>query len=339
MKKFWNSTRRWLPGVLISLVVIVLVLWLVGPGRLVNAFRGADYRLILLALLTSWTWLAVRGIVWRTLLRNKASYKQVFSTLCEGYMLNNFLPLRLGELGRAFLLGRKASLPFMEVLSTIVIERALDVAFTVIVLLLSVPFVVGATSAKQLAILIGIVVVVGLVVLYWLARNPDRALGVFNRLTARWPKVQDLGGRFLAPLFSGLAILTDGWLFLRALLWMTLNWILGVAQFYITVLAFFPHAPFAWAMFGLSGAALAGAIPSAPGGVGVYEAGFVAALTLVSHDSASSLAIAIITHVFNYAMTGALGGYFLSTEGETLMSVYRQLRRRQEGDLPPARPS
>ncbi len=329
MKKFWQSTRGWLPGVVISLVVIAIILDLVGLDRLAAAFQAADYRMLLLALATSWLWLAVRGIVWRTLLQKKASYRQVFFTLCEGYMINNLLPFRLGELGRAFLLGRKANLAFMEVFSTIVIERVLDVAFTAAVLLLALPFIVGAGDAYRVAVIIGALVVGGLVALYLLARNRDLALRWFERLTRRWPKLQKQGGQFLSPLFSGLAALTNGWLFLRVLLWMAFNWLCAIAQFYITVLAFFPHAPVTWAMFALGAAAAGGAIPSAPGSLGTLDAAMVGALTLVGHDAGAALAIAVMTRFFNYILSGLLGAYALSTEGQTLMGVYHQLRRRQ----------
>ncbi len=207
-----------------------------------EAIRSANYWLLLAFLVISVTWLMVRGIVWRTLLRGRASYRDVFWTLCEGYLLNNFLPFRLGEVGRAFLLGRKAKLGFMDVLSTIVIERVLDLAFSAAILLSAVPFVVGAAGAGRIAIVIGALVVVGMVVLYLLARNREWALGLFQRLSARWPKLQTLGGDLLDSLFSGLAILTDGWLFLRFMLWMTLNWAIAIAEFLLLLLAFFPQA-------------------------------------------------------------------------------------------------
>ncbi len=79
-----------------------------------------------------------------------------FLTVCEGYLLNNFLPFRLGEIGRAFLMGRKSKLGFMEVLPTIVIERILDFAFAAAVLLSAIPFVVGATEAARVAVIIGV---------------------------------------------------------------------------------------------------------------------------------------------------------------------------------------
>ena len=106
----------------------------------------------------------------------------------------------------------------------------------------AVPFVVGAAGAGRIAIAIGVLVVIGMVILYLLARNREWALGWFHRLSARWPKLQEMGGSLLDLLFSGLAILTDGWLFLRFMLWMTLNWAIAIFQLFLLLLAFFPQA-------------------------------------------------------------------------------------------------
>ncbi len=329
MSEFWKTTRRWLPGVVISLIAILLIVHYVDLHRFVEAIRSANYWLLLAFLIVSVTWLMLRGIVWRTLLRGRASYRDVFWTLCEGYILNAFLPFRLGEVGRAFLLGRKAKLGFMDVLSTIVIERVLDLAFSAAILLSAVPFVVGAAGAGRIAIAIGALVILGMVVLYLLARNREWALGLFQRLSAHWPKLQTLGGNILVSFFSGLAILTDGGLFLRFMFWMTLNWALAIAEFWLLLLAFFPQARLLWSLFGLGAVAFGNAIPSLPGAVGTYEAALGGALTLLSGDQSTALAAALTAHLIGYIINGVLGTYALSREGETLMGVYRQLRNRQ----------
>jgi len=334
MSEFWKSVRRWLPGVIISLIAIVAIVLYVDLKSLINAVRSANYWLILAFLVISIIWLMVRGIVWRTLLRGRASYRHVFWTLCEGYLLNNFLPFRLGEVGRAFLLGRKAKLSFMDVLSTIVIERILDLAFSAAILLSAVPFVVGAAGAGRIAILIGALVIAGIIILYVLARNRVWAMGVFQRITRRWTKVQAVGGKLMDSLFSGLAILTDGWLFLRFLLWMTLNWGIAIAEFLLLLLAFFPHATLPWSLFGLGAVAFGNAVPSLPGAVGTYEAALGGALTLLSGDQSTALAAALTAHLIGYLINGVLGTYALSREGETLMGVYRQLRNRPVEENP-----
>jgi glycosyltransferase 2 family protein len=331
MTNFWKSARRWLPGVIISLGLIAFILYKFDLRNLGQAILSANYWLLLLNLVISVVWLAVRGLAWHTLLRGRASYRDVFLTISEGYLLNNVLPFRLGEVGRAFLLGRKAKLDFMEVLPTIVIERAVDLAFSAAIFLGAIPFVVGASGAGRIAaIILGGLVIVGLVILYVLACNRDWAMKLFDQFTVRWPKLQKTGGNFLAPLFTGLAVLTDGWLFVRFLLWMALDWSISIFQVYLVLLAFFPAPQPVWALFGLGAVAFANAVPSLPGAIGVYEAALGGAIALVSRNQATSLAFALVSHLFGYVVTGIIGGYALSTEGETLTGLYRQLRKRQK---------
>ena len=334
MANFWKSARRWLPGLAISLIAILAIIHFVDLDRFIAAVRSANYWLIILSIVISVVWLLVRGIVWRTLLRQRASFRDVFWTLSEGYLLNTFLPFRLGEVGRAFLLGRKARLGFMDVLSTIIIERVLDLAFSAAILLSAVPFVVGAAGAGRIALVIGALVVAGMVILYVLARNRAWALAFYQRASARWPKLQRMGGNMLDSLFSGLAILTDGWLFVRFLFWMALDWVIAIGQFMLLLLAFYPQARLLWSLFGLGAVAFGNAIPSLPGAVGTYEGALGGALTILSGDQSTALAVALTAHLTGVVVTGLLGAYALSREGETLMGVYRQLRKRQEQEQP-----
>jgi len=329
MLNFWKSTRRWLPGVIISLVAIAAILYFVNLQDFVAAIRSANYWFILVVFLLTIVWLLVRGLVWRTLLRGKATYRDTFLTVCEGYLLNNFLPIRLGELGRAFLLGRKSQLDFLEVLPTIVIERFLDLAFAAAILLSAVPYVVGATGAASIAIIIGALVVIGLVLMILLARNQEWALELFQRISSRWPAIQKQGGEFLASLLSGLSILTDGGLFVRVLLLMILNWLISLISTYLMILAFFPQATPIWSLFGLGAISFGNAIPSLPGAVGTLEAAFGGAIILLGGDKSTALAAALVGHLSNYLITGIFGLFALSNEGETVMGIYRQLQKRR----------
>jgi len=334
MKKSWKSILRWLPGVLISAAAITAILYFVDLERFLEAVRAADYRFVLLVLLMGLIWLVVRAIVWRTILRDRAAYKDAFLTMCEGYLLNNFLPFRLGEIGRAFLLGRKSGLGFLEVLPSVIIERVLDVVFAALILLSAVPFVVGSSAAGQVALMIGGIVLIGLAGLYFITRNRDRVLALFTRLVKRWPRFQTSGSRFLESLFSGFAVLTDGWHFLKVLGWMVFNWAIALLQYYLLIRAFFPNVQPIWVPFGLGAVAFGNAIPSLPGAIGTFEGAMAGALTIVSGDEAASLAAALTAHLINYLLSGVIGLAALSREGETLMGIYRQLRRRQ--DEPPA---
>jgi uncharacterized protein (TIRG00374 family) len=333
VSNFWKHARRWLPGAIISIILVVAILYLVDLRATLAALRTANYRLLLVAIAGSVIWLIVRSLVWRTLLQDRAPYRDVFLTINEGYLLNNFLPFRLGELGRAFLLSRKSEMGFVEILPTIVIERVSDLAFSAAILALAVPFVIEASGAIQIAFVVGGIVLVGLAALYLLARNRAWALDVFHRLSAHWPAVQHLGGHLLDSFFAGLAALNNGWLFLRFLFWMTLDWLIAILNYYLIILAFFPQANLIWGMFGLGAAAFGGAIPSLPGAVGTFEGAFGGALTFLSNNEATALAVALTARLYNYLVSGIFGVYALANEGQTLSGIYQQLvklRSKQE---------
>jgi uncharacterized protein (TIRG00374 family) len=325
--------KRWLPGVIISVGLIAVILHFVDLNKTLNALRDANYVLLATGLILGFFWIGVRAQVWRTLLRNRPSYSAVFWTVGEGYILNNFLPFRLGELGRAFLLSRKSDMKFMEILPTIFIERMMDLGYSAIILLAALPFVVGVEGAGNIGLIVGVIVLIAFVFLYFLARSHQWALDLFHRLSARWPSLQKVGGSFLESFFAGLGVLTDGWLFLRFIFWMTLNWALAIVAYYFLIQAFFPQATIVWAMFGLGMAAFGGAIPSAPGAVGTFEGAIVFALTRFVPDESTALAAALAMRLYNYINSGVIGGIGLAREGETLSGVYQQLmnlRNKQE---------
>ena len=323
-----KDVKRWLPGAAISILLIAAILYFVDLRAMVDAMRNANYGLLLIAFAIGFIWLAVRAIVWRTLLRNRPSYSDVFWTIGEGYLLNNFLPFRLGEFGRAFLLSRKSGMQFMEVLPTIVIERVVDLGFNAAIFLAALPYVVGSEGSRRIGMIVGIIVVLGLVLLYVLARNNQWALDLFHKLSTRWPSLQRFGGSFLESFFAGLSVLTDGWLFLRFLFWMALNWGIAIFSYYLIIRAFFPQAQLVWGMFGLGGAAFGGAIPSLPGGVGTFEGAFGGAVALLAGPGSEStaLAVALTGRLYNYVNSLTIGGIGLLREGQTLSGVYSQLK-------------
>ena len=324
--------KRWLPGAIISIVFIAVFLYFVDFGEMVKAVRNANYLLLGIAFLLGFVWIAIRAQVWRTLLRNRASFSAVFWTVGEGYFLNNFLPFRLGEIGRAFLLSRKSEMKFMEILPTLVIERVVDLGFTAMVLLASLPFVVKAEGAERAGTIVGAVVLIGLASLYILARSNKWALDLFHKLSGRWPVLQRAGGSFLESFFAGLSVLTDGWLFLRFIFWMALNYGLAVVSYQLIIRAFFPEATTVWAMVGLGAAALGNAIPALPGGVGTLEGAFGGALVLLTGNESVSFAAALCVRLYNYINSTVIGGIGLAREGQTLSGVYQQLRNLRAGE-------
>jgi len=325
-----SDWRRAIPGLLVSAVSLAVVFYFADVQQLVSALRLADYRLVALGVLLTLVWLVIRSFAWRTLLREKAAYRDVFLAVNEGYLLNNVLPFRLGEVGRSYLLSRKSGqLDFWQVLSSIVIERVLDLFMAVGLLLATLPYVVGAGWARQAAYGAGAIVVLGFASLYLMARFRDRAVNFFERLGSRWSFLDRLGGGAVPAFLSGLEVLTDGARFMRVLGWISLNWFVSILQYIVYIAAFFSSSKLLWATFSLGVAALGIAAPSSPGAVGVLELSLVGALSLFKLDASVALAFAFSLHFFQYLVTGLIGVYALSQEGESFLDLYRRVRQIQ----------
>lgn len=332
-----GSWKRILPGLIISLLSLVIIFALVDLDQLWQALQLANYRLVGLFLGLTLLWLAIRSLVWYSLLEENYPLGNVFLAINQGYLLNNLLPFRLGEIGRAILLNSKpahlaektspSGTGFFYTLSTIIIERALDLAMAAGLMLATIPFVVGASWALQAAVSAAGLVVLGLGCLYVLARNRSWAQNKTTQVFTRIPFLHRVGSQQINTFFNGLATLTDSRRFLKVTALMILNWAVAVLQYYMLMLAFFPQAKLLFAAFSLGVVALGVAVPSSPGAVGIMELSLVGALSVFKLDPSVSLALALTAHLTNYLFTGIIGAYAFARDGQKITDLYKSARK------------
>lgn len=324
----WQEVRRWLPGLVISLIAIFVVLKVIDWNELLKALASFNPLYVALTVLATLIFLLVRGMAVKTLLEDKVSFKQAFLAVNAGYLLNNIFPLRAGELGRAALLGQTSGLGMIHVLSTIVIERAFDLAIAAGLLLSTLPLALEMDWARPVAMITLVIVIAMLAAMFLVARYRDIVHRWVHKLGARVGWVE----RFILPqldsLLRGLSVLVKPSRFLLALFWIGLSWVIAVAEYYILLLSLAPDAPLWWGAFVDSVLALGIAVPSAPGALGVFEAAIVGALSILGFTPESGLAYAVIIHFQQWIVTGVLGAYGLISQGKSLTTFFKDLRTR-----------
>jgi uncharacterized protein (TIRG00374 family) len=335
LAELWRKTRRWLPGVLISIVALVVVFRLASWQELEAAFTAVKPINLAAAVALTLISLVTRALAWRVLLDKRTSVRKSFLVVNEGYFLNNIFPLRAGEIGRAIFMGRSSELGPFHVLSTIVIERAFDVAMAAGLMLSTLPLALGMTWARPVAIVTLVLVILGFIVLYLMARYNDKVKVLVLRLGKRWPLIQRVVIPRIDALLDGLGALTKPSQFLLALFWIALSWGLWVLLYYVMLVPIAPHAPIWWAAFGDAVLAMGIAIPSAPSGLGVFEAALVGALVLLGVSPSAALAYAIMMHFLQFVQTGIIGFYGLTQEGRSLSSLLSDIKiKRQQEPTP-----
>jgi uncharacterized protein (TIRG00374 family) len=314
--------------ILLGLAISVLAFGLAFRGadaaRVFDALRKANYFWIVPSALLIALGLLFRALSWRVILGRRIPLTRVFDVTNEGYLLNNLLPLRLGEFGRAYLISRHGDLPPLQALASVLVERVIDLLMIVVLLLAFLPTITGLNVARNVvfgSIAVGLGALVALVVA---ARERDWMLRLARAVLHRIPRLHP--GRWearLAALLDGLAVLRDPRRAFTAAFWSGLAWVAAGLGAWALLRAFFPGAGVPVGFFVLTLVGLGIAVPSAPGAAGVWEFAIVQALSVFQVERSAALSYAIAFHLVHIGVTTLLGGLALAREGETLAHLAR----------------
>lgn len=257
-----------------------------------------------LALVFGFAWLeiAVRAWRWRFLLSplGKVGYRHAFAYTCVGYFANTLLPMRLGDVARAYLAATALRLPRLATLGSVVTERMAD-GLTILVVAGGLGVVVLDPSKiaymelwVALAVASG-VAVVGLGALVIGRRQAVRAL-VPARVCEFVARLVLGAEAVRSP--KGAATAVGSTLAAYACAVGAMIAVAGSVGLHLTPIQ---------AAFAMSWIALSTAIPAAPGSVGTYEFVGVSVLTLLGQDPASALAAVILLHVLGTMPVSLVG--------------------------------
>lgn len=314
-----SNRVRWLLGLLISVAALIAALWGINWGEALGALQRADFAFLALCAATLLVQLFLRALRWQVLLGEGIGLGRCWSVLNIGYLVNTVLPLRIGEVARAYLISREARFGGAHALSSVALERVLDVLSVVSLFGLALPYVHPSDEvlfAGRTTALLGVGGFLAMfVAALWpglVQRTGDAVIArVFRGSAARW-------SQRLAGALAGLSSLREPRRLLPVIGWTAAVWIMAVASIYLGALAFLPAVPVSTAVFVLAALGLGVAVPSSPGQIGVYEGTARYAFMLAGVDAAQGLAIGVIVHLINLAAVVVFGAIALSREGESL---------------------
>ena len=319
---------RIIPGILISALAVYAVLQFVNPADLKNALSTVSLKFVIIVLLFNVVSLMVRGKAWQTILGGKITFWQGFFGVSEGYFLNNILPFRAGEFGRSFFVGKKSGLGTMYTLSSIVIERALDIGFAAILLVLTLPHLTGLDWMKPIAIIALVIVVVGLAGLFFLSRIKEKVIAWISRHEGK-SRFTSFVIPLLKNLIEGFSTIKKPTQFLLVLFWIALCWVVWSGLYYFTVIQVLPGQPYWTGAFVCSVLALGIAIPSAPAALGVFEAALTGAIVLLGGTTSSAFGYALIVHLIHFVAAGILGMWGLARDQANLSTIFNEILKKK----------
>ena len=325
MRRKWT---RWL-GIGLSLGLILALIYKVDLGLLRRSFAEMEVFWLGPMILIYLLGFPIRGARWQLMLKpiKRVGIRTLTEGVLVGYTGNNLLPARAGEFLRAVFLGNKEAISTVSVLGTILIERVFDGLVIVGVLVLCALF-----SAPQRAhsgvvyslVLGGSFFGAAILAIGMAAKYPSWAQGQSRRLAALLPaKIANPLLSLVGNLFESLAFLRGhGNVLLVSLLSVSVWGVEGLV-FLVGLAAMGYPADWPLAYFTLAFVNLGMILPSAPGGIGVFQAGAVIAFSLFGLTAEQALSYGIIVHAVMILPVTIIGLGILNFSG---ISVWKPLK-------------
>ncbi len=269
--------------------------------------------------------LMVRALGWKALLGRKASFKESFLKVNEGYFINNIFPFRLGEISRALFMGNTLGVHPAEILSTIVIERAFDMIILAVLLLNMLPYAFGLEINPVYLWVLLVSMLLGLVVLFVVVRKQAFVINKLSWLGKKVPLLQKVILPLAVSFLEGFKILTKPSQFFLGFLGVAGSWLVSLIQYSLFLRLLVPDAAWWWGAFSNVAMALGIALPSAPGGVGIFEGTIIAVLKLFAIHESTALAYALVLHIVHFGITAVIGLLALYRDGVSLKGLFSRL--------------
>lgn len=310
-----KQVKVWL-GLAVSLALLWVAFRGVDPGELTRSLAQVRSVWLVPVVVTIFVRFWLTALRWQLLLRpvKAIGVHRLFGVTLIGFMANNLLPARMGEFVRAYALGKSESLPASLSFATIVLERVFDGFTLLLFLVVGVlflrpgPWIVWPAVASfclYLGVLGG---------LLWLraGQGVDRLLGWLPA------GLRHRASRIVESFTLGLDVLGDARALGGAAVLSLVIWLINVAGIQAMFVAFSLDLPVYAGFLVLAVLALAVALPSAPGYVGTFQVGTVAALALFAVPEPTALSLSLLYHAVNYIPITAAGLVYLGSMNLTL---------------------
>ena len=286
----------WL-AMIISVSSIVVAFSLSGLDALLASIGKVEADMVFWCVVATFIHFLIRNKRWQITIEQKCSYLGCLWAQGIGFLFIFLLPLRLGDPVRIFTLAKLENISLLNIGASVIFERLVDI-FMALSLLLAVTAYLGQeleitrlASILSALLFLGLAVVTCLLLMVARLQSSSRIIQLLNRLSkVTLASIKHYGKSRVAK---------------SIIFWTLAGWLIGVARHWFGIAAFVPDVNLIEATLLTVMLALAVAIPSAPGFIGVFQIVGQQALILPfadKYDAATALSITIILHLVLFAV-------------------------------------
>ncbi len=330
-------------GLLISAGLLFLVFRGIDFDEVWAAMRGIEPAWLMLAIVVYFVGIVVRTTRWGLLMRSvkPCSTWRLFPIYIISYMANNVLPLRIGDLYRAYIVGKKEHVSKSATLVTIVVERIFDGLTMLLLLSIAVMLYPVSNPAIQKTLDIGSAIFIGAILIcYLFLFNQNLAQKAFNVIVVWFPsRLRPRLTEMFNNLFIGLGTLKGIGIMFNILMLSILTWLVEALSYHIVLISFGFSGNFVVAVSAMALVNLFIIAPAGPGYFGPFEFACVAILgsrgygAMTSFSQETATAFALILHVVvQWIPSTLLGMVFMWREHISFREIHDENAEGAVGD-------
>jgi uncharacterized protein (TIRG00374 family) len=300
----------------------VWVLRRVDARAVLGHVRDADPLWLAATIVIATLTFPIRTIRWRLILRDadggRLPWTPLWHATAVGFMANNLMPARIGELARAYVATRQLPVRFATALASVGVERVFDglVLLGLMAAAIAAPSFparaqLGGISLSRLAAGTAAGFAAALVMALLVAHRPAPWLRALRTAAQRMLPARAAArvSHAAQGLVDGLAVLKSPARFGGVVAWSLVLWLVNAVSFAAGFRAFALALPVEGALLLQGVIAFGVAVPSSPGAVGVFEAATVLALGAYAVDPDRAVAYALTYHLTTFVPIVLFGLY------------------------------
>jgi uncharacterized protein (TIRG00374 family) len=331
MKKKILNTFKLGIGLAISAFFLYLAFRQVDLRKMGEVLKNSNRVILIFAILVIFASHWFRAVRHRFLLApiKRIENSSLFSALMIGYMANNILPAHLGELLRAYVIGKKEGISGSSTLATIAVERIIDVLSLLIIMglvFMAYPFpdIIKLSAYLTFAFVMAITGFLAFVKI-----KPQKTLRIVEIVTTPFPKkIGDKILKLLGSFGEGVVALKDRRSYLIVFILSILIWIFYALVYALGFYAFdfieTYNIPLGACFVVMIITTIAILVPSSPGYVGTYHWLCMISLGLCAVPESPALGYAIVVHTISMLPVALVGVAFSLKEGVKISQIGRQ---------------
>ena len=325
MNKNHKTAVQIIIGILVSVICLYFAFRGINIKESIEIVKNINVVYFLISFVLSVVIIALRGLRWECFIPLKKPIKKrtIVMATYIGYMGNNILPAKLGEVARAYILGVKENVSKSALIASVVTERLFDVITGGVILTLSVIFIPNLPkTVTYAAIALFVFSMAGFLVLIFLVWKREFAHKFFHKIFGILPK--NIGEKlieFSCNFIDGIGFKNDPkHIFL--IFFYTFLYLIGqvlTISFLLTAFNIKASVMIALFMFAVGGFGFA--VPSAPSGIGPFEWAVIFGLSLIGVERNIAAPYALVYHIMGIVPIVIIGFIFLFMLGIDLKTA------------------